>query len=109
MVITILLFLALPLLVRLILAANFIALSAVILGGIFIVFLAAAFGIVTKGKKLFEVVFFMITYTNINKIPFTDYFGGLSQNSFLPVKLSICILMFGAIVYSIRNYQLKTS
>ncbi|CAL2086253.1 ABC transporter permease [Tenacibaculum sp. 190524A05c] len=107
--ILLLLFLALPLLVRLILAANFIALSAVILGGIFIVFLAAVFGIVTKGKKLFEVVFFMITYTNINKIPFTDYFGALSQNSFLPVKLSICILMLGAIVYSIRNYQLKTS
>ncbi len=104
-----LLFLAIPLLARLILTSNFLALSSIILGGIFIVFLAAVFGIVTKGKKLFEVVFFMITYTNINKIPFTDYFGALSQGNFLPVKLTICILVLGTIVYSIRNYQLKTS
>ncbi|TCP24977.1 hypothetical protein EV195_1047 [Tenacibaculum skagerrakense] len=104
-----LIFLAIPLLARLILVSNFIALSSIILGGIFLVFLAAAFGIITKGKKLFEIVFFMITYININKIPFMDYFGALSQNNFLPIKLTICILTLGSVVFCIRNYQLKTS
>lgn len=107
--IILLLFLAIPLVVRVTIISNFTALSSIILGGIFLVFLAASFGIITNGKKLFEVVFFMITYTNINRIPFTDYFGAVSQSNLLPIKLAISIIVLGSIVFSIRKYQLKTS
>ncbi|CAM1344215.1 hypothetical protein [Tenacibaculum amylolyticum] len=104
-----LLFLAIPLVVRVAIISNFTALLSIILGGIFLVFLAASFGIITGGKKLFEVVFFMITYMNINRVPFTDYFGALSQSNLLSIKLAIGTIVLGSIVFSIRKYQLKTS
>jgi hypothetical protein len=73
--------LAVPLLIRLAFDAQVMAMASVMLGGILIVMLAILSGLLSGGKKLFEIVFFMLTYSNINKVPVLDYFGGLNHGT----------------------------
>jgi hypothetical protein len=73
--------LAVPLLIRLAFDAQLMAMASVMLGGILIVMLAILAGLLSGGKKLFEIVFFMLTYSNINKVPVLDYFGGLKHGT----------------------------
>jgi len=103
----IMLVLALPLIVRLVLYANFYASGAVILGGIFVVLLAFTLGILTKGKKLFEVLFFMITYANMNRIPFLDYFGSQSHSGPYIAVLVLLVGCLACISFLARRFQLK--
>lgn len=74
------LLIASPLLVRLLFKIDFIAIINILLGGIFIVLLAVFLGLVTKSKKLFEIVFFFIIYCNLNQIAEIDYFGALHNS-----------------------------
>lgn len=87
------LLLAVPLIIRLAVSPNFTGVLAVILGGVFIVVLAALLGILSKGKKLFEVLFFMVTYININGLPFVDYFGGFEHHQFYVAQLTFLIMI----------------
>jgi len=105
--IILMLFLAFPLIIRLIINGNFSASFSIILGGIFITLLATTLGIITKEKKLFEVLFFMITYANINAIPFTDYFGGINDSLSYVIKLIITIAILAFISFYTRKFELK--
>jgi len=102
--IVLILFLAVPLIIRLAFVANFTAVISVILGGVFIVLLASTLGIITKGKKLFEVLFFMTAYANINAIPFMDYFGAVSYNVKYVLILIFVLFSIGILV---RKRELK--
>ncbi len=96
-----------PLLIRYVVASDFVAVASIAVGGVFIVLLAAALGILSKGKKLFEILFFMITYTNINGLAFTDYFGGMPHGSFyVPVMALLCLLL-GMLGLALRYLQLR--
>lgn len=99
--------LALPLLIRHGLQANYSSVVSIMLGGLFIIFLAALLGILSKGKKLFEVLFFMITYANINGIPFSDYFGGFEHGVYYVVQLALFSLVLGGLVVLIKRYELR--
>ncbi|MDC1161977.1 hypothetical protein OAT18_00905 [Tenacibaculum sp.] len=100
-------FLTIPLCIKLVISLKLAALFSIISGSVFIIFLASSLGILTKGKKLFEVLFFLITYTNINKIPFTDYFGGLNYTWLYVLKLTIVVTILGGISFLTRINQLK--
>jgi hypothetical protein len=69
--------------------------------------LAALLGILSKGKKLFEVLFFMITYANINGIPFADYFGGFKHDKFYLLQLIVFTIILGAVGFLVRKNQLN--
>ncbi|SEK49929.1 hypothetical protein SAMN04487910_0665 [Aquimarina amphilecti] len=99
--------LALPLIVRFFILFDLLSNLNIVVGAIFIVLLGSTIGIVTKGKKLFEILFFMITYANINKIPFTDYFGGLHHNSNYLIYLIMITVILGTIGFLTRGYQLR--
>ncbi len=101
------LFLALPLLIRLLFVLNFTAVLSIVIGGMFIVLFAATLGILTKGKKLFEVLFFMMTYAVLNGISFFDYFGGLLHNSYYIFRLLCCILVLGVLSFIVRKIDIK--
>ncbi|WP_298540130.1 hypothetical protein [uncultured Aquimarina sp.] len=105
--IAIILFLATPLIIRLMTIQEFSSVGFIIIGAVFIVLLASGLGILTKGKKLFEILFFMITYANINKIPFADYFGGLNHSSNYIISLIIVTMTLGIIGFLTRRYQLR--
>lgn len=102
-----LLFLALPLLIRLALYEDFTSLFSIVLGSLLLVCTSAALGILSKGKKLFEVLFFMITYANINAIPFVDYFGGFEHGRSYHMKLIVLVVILSSITFWLRTKQMK--
>ncbi len=106
--IILMLILAAPLIIRLLIANNLSGVLAVGLGAILLVLLAAVLGLLSRGNKLFEVLFFMLTYANINRIPFVDYFGGFQHhNSYYLGGLFILLLCAGSLIFILRTYELK--
>lgn len=105
--ILLMLLLALPLIVRLALSLQLQEISAVILGVIFIVIVSALLGIISKGKKLFEILFFLVTYANINRIPTLDYFGGFRYGYDYLAQLLALALLFISILIIVKRYVLK--
>jgi len=101
------LFLALPLLMRLLFVTDFTAVLSLVFGGVFIVLFAAALGIVTKGKKLFEVLFFMMTYAVLNGVSFFDYFGCLTEHPYYIFRLLASVLVLGILSFLVRKVDLK--
>lgn len=100
--------LALPLIVRHLIALDFAKAIGPVLGSIFIIGLSALSGMVSQGKKLFEVLFFFIVYGNINNVPFLDYYGSL--NSSMGYLVSLLIVSGALLSASIigRSYQLRS-
>jgi len=101
--------LALPLIGRYLLVFNTFAVINIFCGAVFIVLLAVCLGIVSGGKKLFEVVFFMLTYAVTQKIRAIDYLGATpheSHTGYISVLLAL-ILSFGLISFFVRNYQAR--
>lgn len=105
--IILILVLAIPLIIRLGVSFDYAAALSTVLGGIFIVLFAALLGVLSRGEKLFEVIFFMITYANINSIPFTDYFGGFEHQQYYLIQLAIIILLLGSASFLFRIKQLR--
>ena len=99
--------LALPLCIRLGFALEGSAMVSVLLGAVFITLCAAVLGILSRGKKLFEVLFFLITYANINGIPYADYFGAFEHPTSYRVVLPLCILILTGSIFRIRKGQLR--
>ncbi|CAL2094445.1 conserved membrane protein of unknown function [Tenacibaculum sp. 190524A02b] len=98
--------LSIPLLVKtIVLGQNFSAISIVI-GSLFIVSLSSCIGMFFKNKKVFEVVFFTITYANLNSIPFTDYFGAIYMSSSILFGILISSLLLIAFSFLVRKRQL---
>ena len=101
--------LASPLLIRYLLSGEVLAAISIVLGAMFITSSAVCLGILTGGKKLFEILFFLLTYGNMNRIPFMDYFGGLGQT--LPQLITVTVIVAGLLLVSfvVRNYELRNA
>ncbi|WP_379953162.1 hypothetical protein [Dokdonia sp. R78006] len=101
------LLLAFPLIIRLGLLINFEGMLAIIFGGVIVVMVAALLGIISKGKKLFEVLFFMITYANINLVLFVDYFGALKHHKLYVIQLAVLGFLLLCASLLIKKNQLE--
>ena len=101
--------LALPIIVRYIINFNIDAVINILLGAIFIVLLAVCLGIISGGKKLFEIIFFMLTYAVTQKIPAIDYLGATPHQDSANhmVIIAILILSLGTLSFFVRNYQAR--
>ena len=107
--ITLAIALAMPLVVRYIIALQFLQVAGIFLGAIFIVVLAVFLGMISGGKKLFEVLFFLVAYANMNQIPFADYFGAMWENQ---TPALLVLMLAGAMVVAswlIRGYEIKNA
>lgn len=105
--IILILIISLPLLIKLCFDVLYSKAIGVLLGAIFLVLISATLGLLSKGKKLFEVLFFLTTYCNINGIPFLDYFAGFKDNLFFLVTLLFINLILMSVVFNYRKIQLK--
>ena len=94
---------SLPLIIKLCISFQFLKAICIVIGFIFLISSSILLGQVTKGKKLFEVTFFLVTYANINGIPFFDYFGAFSNNLTQINMLSFIILLFLVVSLYIKN------
>lgn len=96
-----------PLLLRYGVLAQGVPIVSVVFGSMLMVCLAAFLGLLTRGKKLFEVLFFMICYGNINAIPFLDYFGGLHTTSSYVLQLFGFVVLLASATIGLRMLQLR--
>lgn len=100
---------ALPLMARYAIALDWLPLVGILLGAAFIVLLSSFLGMLSGGKKLFEVLVFAITYANLNRIPFTDYFGSQWQSVQPIIVLLSLIFFFSCASVFIRRYEIRNS
>ncbi|MEO8116713.1 MAG: hypothetical protein ABI653_03635 [Bacteroidota bacterium] len=98
--------LASPLMIRYLLSGDVMPVLYIFTGGVFIVALAVCLGILSGGKKLFEILFFAITYSNLNLLPITDYFGALGNNKSLILTLLLIIAGLIFISFAKRKYEI---
>jgi hypothetical protein len=99
--------LSFPVLLRHIFLGEWTTVSLVVSGGIFIVLLAVCLGIMSGGKKLFEVLFFLLTYCNLNRIPLLDYFGATNPGlGRLGILISLIVLL-AVTSLMIRRYEIS--
>jgi hypothetical protein len=99
--------LAIPLIIRYLLTSNGFAVVNILLGAIFLVLLAVCMGIITGGKKLYEIMFFLITYLVTQKVPIVDYLGAIDHNNqvlylVLILNIALCLISF-----RVRSYQAR--
>ena len=101
--------LALPVILRSIIGLDVYAIVNILNGAIFIVLLSACLGIVSGSKKLYEIIFFMITYCLLDKIPVADYLGAMQHDNrvvYVGVVLALNLFL-GLISFSVRGYQAR--
>jgi len=100
-------FLALPIVIRHLIEGNSIAVLAIIIGSLFLVSFASFTGIVSGGKRLFEILFFALTYAIVNGVSYVDYFGGFHQGyQYFSIMAVVLFLLF-IISFSFRNHEIK--
>ncbi|MDN3581132.1 hypothetical protein [Mucilaginibacter flavus] len=101
--------LAAPLIARYAVMADGYAIINIISGAIFIVLLAGCLGIVSGGKKIFEIFFFLLTYTVTQNIPVADYLGAVKHDShmaYIAVILAFNLFML-VVSFGVRSYKLR--
>jgi len=107
--ITLAVLLALPVLLRYTFSLNYPTVGY-ILNGAFLVVLSAIFlGMISGGKKLFEILFFLLTYAVLNKLPLADYLGTTpheNHNNYMLIIFLLNVALASA-SFLIRNYQLR--
>lgn len=99
--------LALPLILHYIIVFDGYAIFNIINGAVFIVLSAVCLGIVSRGKKLFEILFFLLTYVLTQKAPFADYLGATIHNNqivYMAIILGLNVFL-ATVSFVVRNYQ----
>jgi len=101
--------LTLPVLLRYLIVFDFYSIINTINGAVLIVLLAVCLGILSGGKKLYEIIFFMLTYCVIEKVMVADYLGAMQHDSHLGFVSVILILnvFFVAVSFGGRSYQVR--
>ena len=98
---------AIPVITRYAITGNFMNAIAIISGAIFIIALSVSMGIMTGGKRLFEIVFFMLTYANISGATILDYFGAFNVGILYITIISMISIFLLAVAYIGRNYEMR--
>jgi len=99
--------LASPLLVRYMIGLQFLPILGIIMGGMFIVFFAVALGILSGGKKLFEILFFLFTYANVERVPFLDYYGGMNRGVNYTLLITGLIGFLACLSFMLRKIEIS--
>lgn len=101
--------LALPVMLRYAVISEGYTVINILNGSVFIVLLAVCLGILSGGSKLYEIIFFLLTYSVMNKIPATDYLGYLPHGN--PLLYTVIILGINLLLaltgFIARGYQAR--
>lgn len=95
--------LAMPVIIKVLITGNLYSFYAIIIGALFISTLAISIGILTGGSKLFEVLFTIMVYCFLNRIPVFDFIGAFEEsrmvgmaNYYVAITFALIILAFSA-------------
>jgi len=98
---------AIPLILRFLILGDYSTVASIILGALFIISLSVCTGILSGGKRIFEITFFMLTYANVSLVKGLDYFGAFNHGiNYVALIFCInCTLLFGAFIF--RRYEIR--
>jgi hypothetical protein len=101
--------LALPVMIRYAFSMDVYTVANILNGCLLIVLLAVCLGIISGGKKLYEIVFFLITYAITQKIPVADYLGAVKYYNHINYIATILMLnvLLAFVSFTVRNYQTR--
>ena len=99
--------LSFPLIIRYLIGGGFIYVLEIITGAVFIVAFAVCLGILSGGNKLFEILFFVLTYSAVNHIPFMDYFGGMHNDLSYTGLMLVIIIFLLTVSFALRKYEIR--
>lgn len=103
-----LLSLAIPVLIRLSIIGQFASVLGIGIGSILISTLAFSLGTLTKNNKLFELLFFGLTYAFLNRVPFADFLNLYTAPYTLTntwIAMSILFLIISIVVRRKQVYK----
>lgn len=103
--------LSLPLMLRSAFLLNIAPVLTIMNGAVLIVLMATTLGIVTGSSKLYEILFFFLTYCVLNKLPVTDYLGSMPHGNdhtitFIILGINIILATTGFLVRSYHTRHL---
>ncbi|MEO8712714.1 MAG: hypothetical protein ABI405_11350, partial [Parafilimonas sp.] len=99
--------LAFPLIIRYLITGNVMQVVYIFAGAVFIASFAVFMSLLSGGKKLFEILFFAITYCNLNLIPFSDYFGGINNSAHYIILMLMIIIVIITASFIMRKYEIR--
>ena len=98
---------AFPIILRYSIAGEFLFIPGIVAGALMLIGFSVCLGILSGGKRLFEIFFFMLTYAVIEKIPQGDYFGGMHCTMRYFATQILIILILLSIAYFARNHEIR--
>jgi hypothetical protein len=103
--------LALPIILRLLVIGNLYGIYSIIAGALFIPVFAITLGIISRGSKLFEVLFTVIIYGYFNRVPYLDLFGAIEESKEIGIAnyLMLISLLLVIVAFSTRGRQVSHS
>jgi hypothetical protein len=102
--------LAVPVLLRVLLSGNLYGMYAIVTGALFIPVFAITLGILTGGSKLFEVLFTIIVYGILNKVPLFDLTGAMPESAGLNLAsyILVCTILMVVVSFVARGRQVRS-
>jgi len=98
--------LAMPLIIRYALVGEWLPILSIVTGAILVLSLSVFLGLISGGKKLFEVVYFLLTYAHLNKAEGLDYFGGMVRSTTSITAVVLITAGFLLIGFAVRKVQM---
>ena len=98
--------LSLPIIIREFINGNLFAVILIIMGGLVLISFAVFSGIISGGKRLFEIVFFGVTYSIVNGLHFVDYFGAFHHDFKYLIFLIVVLFFLLATSFLVRKHEI---
>jgi hypothetical protein len=95
--------LAIPVTLRVLLTGNLYNVYAIVVGALFIPTFAITSGILTGGSKLFEVIFAVIMYCFLNKVPLFDFIGAMRGSRELGIAHYLLTITFIMVILAFEG------
>lgn len=102
-----LIFISTPLIIKLLFSTQYISICSIGIGALFITSFATILNTLSKGRKLFEIIFFLLTYANLNGVPILDYLGAVENNLLKTLFITMLTAFFLSV--SLLLYQRKVN
>jgi hypothetical protein len=99
--------LAIPIIFRQLIQGNILTVLSIIVGSFFVISLSVFTGVLSGGKRLFEIVFFMLTYAIVSGGTIVDYIGGFHQGIGYLMLLAGIVVGLLAVAFIYRRYEIS--
>lgn len=99
--------LAAPVIIRYACIGALLPVASISIGAAFLIASSAAIGIVSGSDRLFNILFFMLSYANLNVIPALDYYGAVNSGiRFIEIMIALTAFLL-LVAYLWRRFEIR--